>query len=245
MSAGAGGGTLRGIGVGPGDPELLTLKAVRLIRAAPVIAYPAPESGQALARAIAAPHLPGGQREIPIRMPMLAERFPAQDAYDRAGAAIAAELDAGNDVAVLCEGDPLLYGSFQFLFARLAGRYRTQIVPGISALTACAAAAGHPLCARDDALTVLPATLAEERLTALLAATEAAAVVKIGRHLPKLRRALAGLGLLDRAIYVAHASRETQEVKPFAAVGGEICPYFAMVLVHARGHGAVLPEGWR
>ena len=148
-------GTLYGVGVGPGDPELITLKAARLIAAAPVIAYPAPDTGSSFARRIAADVIPETVLEIPMIVPMRTERFPAQDVYAQAAAEISGHLQAGRDVVVLCEGDPLFYGSFMYLFVRLADEHRTEIVPGVSSLGACAAALARPLVARNDTLTVL------------------------------------------------------------------------------------------
>ena len=133
-------GTLYGLGVGPGDPELLTLKALRILRAAPVLAYPAPPKGESMARAIAAPHLQGGQIEIVIRMPLDAARFPAEEIYAAAARDIAEHLEAGRDVAALCEGDPFFYGSFMYLFGRLAPAHSVEVVPGVSSPMACAAA---------------------------------------------------------------------------------------------------------
>ncbi|MCC7045147.1 MAG: precorrin-2 C(20)-methyltransferase [Alphaproteobacteria bacterium] len=228
-----------GIGVGPGDPELLTLKALRLIRAAPVVAYPAPERGDSLARSIVAGHLPGGQVEIPIRMPLEVARFPAQAVYDRAGEAIAAHLRAERDVAVLCQGDPFFYGSFMYLFGRLAQDWHVEVVPGVSSLMACAAALGAPLVARDDVLTVLPASLPEAALEARLAQADAAAIMKLGRHFAKLRRVLDRLGLAQQARYVEHASMASQRIVPIADLKDDDVPYFAMVLVHRRG------DAWR
>ena len=227
-------GTVWGLGVGPGDPELITLKAARILAAVPVIAYPAPEDGDSLARAIAAPHLPGGQREIVVRTPMVAERFPAQEVYDRAAAEISGELEAGRDVAVLCEGDPFFYGSFMYLFGRLSGRFRVEVVPGVSSLTACAAAAGAPLAARDDVLTVIPATLPEAELTRRLERADAAALIKVGRHLGKAKRALAALGLLDDARYVERATMAEQRSLLLRDVAEDAAPYFSMILVHRR-----------
>jgi precorrin-2/cobalt-factor-2 C20-methyltransferase len=231
-------GTLYGLGVGPGDPELITLKALRLLQSAPVIAYPAPENGDSLARAIAASHLPGGQTEIAIRMPLDAGRFPMEAVYDNAAREVAGHLDAGRDVAALCEGDPFFYGSFMYLFGRLSGRHHVEVVPGVSSLLACAAALGAPLAARDDALAVVPATLAEDALAARLADVDAAAVIKIGRHADKLRRVLDRLGLLDSARYIEHATMADQRILPFSEASGR-APYFSMVVVHARG------EAWR
>jgi precorrin-2/cobalt-factor-2 C20-methyltransferase len=228
-------GTLYGLGVGPGDPELITLKALRLLRAAPVIAYPAPEHGDSLARAIVAGHLPGGQTEIAIRMPMVVERFPAQEIYDRAAIEIGAHLEAGRDVAVLCEGDPFFYGSFMYLFGRMAERFPVQVVPGVSSLTACAAASGAALASRNDVLTVVPAPLPPERLRELLLNTDAAAIMKLGRHFAKVRDVLTELGIAKQARYVERATMPNQRLLPLDEVDPDIVPYFSMVLVHKRG----------
>src|SRR6266853_2120095 len=184
-------GILYGIGVGPGDPELLTLKGLRLLQAAPVVAYSAPETGASFARGIVAQWLDRGQREIAIRFPMRPGPPPAA-IYDEAAAELAAVLDLGDDVAFLCQGDPLFYGSFAGIYTRLAPRYPVSVVPGVSSLTACAAAAGLPLIQRDATLSVIPATLAEDELTRRLAESEVAAVIKIGSHFAKLRRVLDG-----------------------------------------------------
>lgn len=232
-------GTAYGLGVGPGDPELITLKALRILRDAPVVAYPAPDQGDSLTRAIVAPHLPDGQTEIAIRVPMLSERFPAQEVYDRAALELGDHLTAGRDVAVLCEGDPFFYGSFMYLFARLAERYPVEVVPGVSSLTACAATLGAPLAARNDVLAVIPAPLDAEALKARLSMVDAAAILKIGRHFTKVRDALADLGLTDSARYVEHATMDNQRILPLDQVDPETVPYFSMVLVHTRG------EAWR
>ena len=228
-------GTLYGLGVGPGDPELITLKALRLLRASPVVAYPAPEHGDSLARSIVAEHLPGGQTEIAIRMPMLVERFPAQEIYDRAAVEIGAHLEAGRDVAVLCEGDPFFYGSFMYLFGRMAERFPVQVVPGVSSLTACAATSGAALVARNDVLTVIPAPLPAERLRDLLARTDAAAIMKLGRHFTKVRDVLNELGFSANARYVERATMSNQRLLPLDEVDPDSVPYFSMILVHRRG----------
>jgi precorrin-2/cobalt-factor-2 C20-methyltransferase len=228
-------GTLYGLGIGPGDPELITLKALRLMKAAPVLAYPAPETGESLARRIVAPHLEGERIEIAIRMPLVEARFPAQQVYDRAAEELGAHLTAGRDVAVLCEGDPFFYGSFMYLFGRMAERFTVEVVPGVSSLTACAAVLGAPLAARNDVLTVVPAPLEEAELKARLAGTEAAAVIKLGRHFAKVRRVLDELGLAQHARYVEHATMESQRSMPLDEVAVDRVPYFSMILVHSRG----------
>jgi precorrin-2/cobalt-factor-2 C20-methyltransferase len=228
-------GKVSGLGVGPGDPELITVKALRLLRAAAVVAYPAPDNGASFARAIVARWLSPAQREIVIRVPMESARFPAQTVSDKAAEAIAAELESGRDVAVLCQGDPFFYGSFMYLFGRLAARYPVEVVPGVSSLTACAAAARWPLAAREDALIVLPAALGEQQLMCRLAEVEAAAVIKLGRHFTKVRGVLERLGLADDARYIERASLANERVLPLAAVTAAEVPYFSMILLHRRG----------
>lgn len=227
-------GRLYGLGLGPGDPELVTLKALRLLRAVPVVAYPAPENGDSLARGIVAQWLDRGQREIAIRFPMQPGPPPAA-IYRDAAAQLSAVLEAGADVAYLCQGDPLLYGSFAGLLAELDARCPVTIVPGVSSLTACAAAAAAPLVQRDEILSVIPATLPEEDLAGRLAQADAAAIVKLGRHFAKLRRVLERLGRLDGAIYVEHASWPSERVAPLAAVDPATVPYFATALVRRPG----------
>lgn len=227
-------GTAYGIGVGPGDPELMTLKGQRLLHAAPVIAYPAPLEGDSLARRIAAPHLPDGRTEIAIRMPIEAARFPAQAVYDTAAEDIGAHLDAGRDVAVLCEGDPFFYGSFMYLHDRLAGTWPCTVVPGVSSLTACAAATASPLVRRNDTLIILPATLPDEPLAERLRANDAAAILKVGRHLPRLRMIIDKCGLTAHTRYVEYASRSEERVMALCDRGDEAAPYFSMLLI-SRG----------
>ncbi len=230
-------GRLFGLGLGPGDPELVTLKALRLLRAAPVVAYPGPEEGDSFARRIVAEWLDRGQREIRVRFPMRPGPPPAA-IYEGAAAQLAAVMDAGEDVAYLCQGDPLFYGSFAGILTRLAARYKVTVVPGVSSLTACAAAASVPLVQRDETLAVIPATLAEDELALRLTQVDAAAIIKLGRHFPKLRRVLSRLGLLDGAIYVERASLPNQLVAPLATVDPARVPYFATALVWRAGPGA-------
>ncbi len=232
-------GTLHGLGVGPGDPELVTLKAHRILSEVPVIAWPAPEKGESLARSIVAGYLTGSQTEIAIRMPLDINRFPVEEVYRQAADEIGRHLDDGRDVAAICEGDPFFYGSFMYLFGRIARKHRVEVVPGVSSLMACPAAAGMPLAARDDVLLVCPGVLDEDEMTRRLAGVEAAAIIKVGRHLAKIRRVLDSLDLLDRACYVEHATMGNQVVMPLQNVGYSAGPYFSMILVHRRG------EAWR
>ncbi len=227
--------TVYGLGVGPGDPELITLKALRLLRAAPVVAYPAPDDGASFARAIVARWLVPVQIEIAIRVPMESARFPAQAVYDRAADDIAAHAAEGRDVAVLCQGDPFFYGSFMYLFARLAERVPVEIVPGVSSLGACAAAARWPLAARDDALMVLPASLADDELARRIAAADAVALIKLGWHFTRVRDLLGRLGLAAKARYIERATTAGERVLALDAVDPAGVPYFSMILLHRRG----------
>jgi precorrin-2/cobalt-factor-2 C20-methyltransferase len=228
-------GTVWGLGIGPGDPELITVKALRLLQAAPVVAYPAPLGGDSFARTIVGQWLGRGQAEIVIEVPMEIAPEPAQAAYDRASLQIARELDQGRDVAVLCQGDPFFYGSFMYLFGRLAGQYRVEIVPGVSSLGAAAAALQAPLAARNDVLAVLPGPLPEAELARRLEDVDAAAIIKLGRHFGKVRRVLDRLGLADRARYVERATLGQQRLLPLELVDPGQVPYFSMILVHRRG----------
>jgi len=222
-------GTLYGVGVGPGDPELVTRKAWRLIENASFVAYPAPDNADSFARRIAAEAIAPNATELPIIIPMRADRFPAQDVYDEAATRIAERLDAGDDVVTLCEGDPFFYGSFMYLWARLRA-HPTIVVPGVSSVMACASAWQRPLTARNDMLTVIPATRPAEDIRQALERAEAAAIMKLGRHFEKVRGILRDLGLEDRAGYVERASLPEQRVIPLADVKGE-APYFSMILV--------------
>jgi precorrin-2/cobalt-factor-2 C20-methyltransferase len=232
-------GRLYGLGLGPGDPELITLKAWRILRQAPVIAYPAPDDAPSFARSIVAEWISPAQIEIAIRVPMEIARFPAQEVYDHAAIELGAHLASGRDVALLCQGDPLFYGSFMYLFGRLGERFPCEIVPGVSSLGACAAAAGFPLAARNDALAVLPAGLDDAELTRRLAACEAAAIIKLGRHFARVSALLKQLGLADKARYVERATLENERVLPLDQVDPQSAPYFSMILLHRRG------EAWR
>lgn len=228
-------GTFYGVGVGPGDPELITLKAWRIISHAPVIAYPAANGSDSLARRIAAPFIPEDVVELAIPIPMRREREPAQEAYDEAAQAIRAHLDQGRDVAFLCEGDPLFYGSFAYLLSRLAQDYLTQIVPGITSITACAAAIGRPLAARNDVLKVLPGTLDAPRLRQEIASSEAIAILKVGQHFEKIRGVLAELGLSERAIIIEKATRDDEKITPLCDVPEGERPYFSTILIYKGG----------
>ena len=224
-------GTLYGVGVGPGDPELMTVKAWRLISTTDVIAYLCANGKDSTARDIAKPFIAEGTTEIAIDMPMRVEREPGEEAYDKGAAAIAAALDSGKNVVMLCEGDPFFYGSFMYIFERLASKYKTIVVPGVTSITAAAAAIGQPLVARNDMLKVLPATLPEDKLHFELATSQAVAIIKVGRHFRKVKLLLAELGLLSKAIAVENATHHDQWIRPVETIEGDTLPYFTTSIV--------------
>lgn len=224
-------GKLYGVGLGPGDPDLLTLKAARLIGGASVLAYPALAGGDSFARSIAAELIPDGAREIVMDVPMTVERGPAQAAYDTGAEEIAAVLEAGKDVVCLCEGDPFFYGSFMYLFARLSDRFEVEVVPGVTSVSACSARAGRPLVARNERLTVLPGPLPEPELRERIGGAEAVAIMKVGRHMAKVRGVFEALGLLERAVYVARVGLPDEVVCPLAEAP-DAAPYFSMILMN-------------
>jgi precorrin-2/cobalt-factor-2 C20-methyltransferase len=232
-------GRLFGVSVGPGDPELLTLKAARVLDAVPVIAHFAKRGNPGNARAIIAAWLRPPVIELPMLYPVTTELPRADPAYAAAldgfyadsAAAVAQHLDAGRDVAVVSEGDALFYGSYMHLHVRLAHRYPTQVIPGVPAMAACWAMAGAPIAQGDDVLEVLPGTLPEATLAARLARADAAVIMKVGRNLPRIRRALQSAGRLDRAIYAEHAGTPHARFMPLATRDDAPAPYFSIVLV--------------
>lgn len=225
-------GTLYGIGVGPGAPDLITIRGWRIITAAPVIAYPAPDSGDSFARSIMAGCIRKDHIEIPIVVPMRIERFPAAEIYDQACLEIAKHLDEGRDVAVLCEGDPFFYGSFMYVYQRLAHNYACEIVPGVSSIMTGAAMGGIPLAARNDVLTVIPGPLPDAEMRAHIDASDALVIMKVGRHLARIRTLLEEMCLLDRAVYLERVSLPEQRTMQLAEVKDETAPYFSMISIY-------------
>jgi len=223
-------GTLYGVGLGPGAPDLMTLRAARLIEGAAVIAYPTLAGAASFARSIAAGLIAADATEIVMDVPMSVERAPAQAAYDAGAAKIAQALTAGQDVICLCEGDPFFYGSFMYIHARLAAKFSVKVVPGVTSVTACAAEAGRPLVARNERLTVLPGPMNEATLRKRIAGAEAVAIMKVGRHLPKIRTVIADLGLTNSATYIERATLPEQVVVPLAQAPDK-APYFSMILL--------------
>jgi precorrin-2/cobalt-factor-2 C20-methyltransferase len=235
-------GTLFTVGLGPGDPELMTLKAARIIASAPVVAFFAKRGRPGHARGIVEGRLHPEAEELRLEYPFTTEvalddpRYAAEigQFYTGCAARLAARLDAGLDVALLCEGDPFFYGSSMHLFDRLGGSYRSEVVPGISGMSGCWTRAAVPITHGDDVLTVLPGTLDEDRLAERLAGCDAAVIMKVGRNLPKIQAALVRAGLAGRAIYVERGTMSGERIMPVAEMDGVAAPYFSLVLVPGR-----------
>ena len=225
-------GTLFLVGTGPGDPELLTLKAVRVLGAADVVAYPQKPGEASMSFNIARQHLNPAAHLLPADIPMSVERAPAQAAYDALAEQVLPHLKAGKNVSYLCEGDPLFYGSAMYLIERIFAHARVEIVPGVSSLTASAAAIARPLAARNETLKILPAPLCDETLRAELESTQAAAIIKVGRHFDRVRNILEQTGHADGAVIVEYATGQDQRITPLQEFLTRERPYFSTILCY-------------
>ncbi|MFI7705768.1 precorrin-2 C(20)-methyltransferase [Nonomuraea sp. NPDC049480] len=243
-------GRLYGVGLGPGDPELVTVKTARLIGEADVIAYHAARHGRSIARSIALPYMREGQIEELLLYPLTTEttdhpggyQGALDDFYADCAERLAAHLDAGRTVVVLSEGDPLFYGSYMHMHKRLAHRYPTEVVPGVTSVSAASAVLGRPLVERDEVLTVLPGTLPAEALAERLRGTDSAAVLKLGRTFEKVRDALAEAGRLDDAWYVERATMGAERVAPLKDVDPDGVPYFSLALLASPAERTFVAE---
>ncbi|WP_067806322.1 precorrin-2 C(20)-methyltransferase [Actinomadura formosensis] len=232
-------GRLFGVGVGPGDPELVTVKAARLIETADVVAFHCARHGRSIARSVAEPYLRDGRIEEQLVYPVTTEttghpggyQGALEEFYADCAARLAAHLDAGRTVVVLSEGDPLFYGSYMHLHKRLSPHYPTEVVPGVTSVSAASAAAGRPLVEREETLTVLPGTLPGEELAGRLRAADSAAVLKLGRTFPKVRAAFEAAGRLGDAWYVERAATDRERVVPLADVDPADVPYMSLALL--------------
>lgn len=245
-------GKLYGVGLGPGDPSLMTLRAVEVIAEAQVVAYHSARHGRSIARSIAAGHLRADHIEEPLVYPVTTEttdhpggyQGAMEEFYEESAARLAAHLDAGRTVAVLAEGDPLFYGSYMHMHKRLADRYQAEVIPGVTSVSAAAARLGTPLVEGEEVLTILPGTLPEDELTARLAATDSAVVMKLGRTFPAVRRAMEGSGRLAEARYVERATMAGERTGVLADTDPESVPYFAVAVVPSRiGNPGSVPSG--
>ena len=238
-----GAGRLIGVGLGPGDPDLVTLRAMRALAEADVLAHFARKGVRGHARTIADAAIGTSKPELALVYPVTTEvasddpgyADAIRPFYEESAAALAEELARGRTVAVLCEADPFFYGSFMHLWRRLEHRFPTEVVPGVTAMSGCWTRANAPITWGDDVLTVLPGTLPGPELVHRLEATDAAVIMKLGRHLPKVRAALAKAGLLERAIYVERGTMAGERICRLAEKPDDSAPYFALVLVPGLG----------
>ena len=232
-------GRLIGVGTGPGDPELMTLKAVRALEQADAVAWFAKRGNASNARAIAASHFRPDAVELPLAYPVTTElhrhdngyRAAIAAFYEASASAVAAHLDAGRTVAVLSEGDPLFYGSWMHLHIRLAHLYPTEVIPGVTAMSGAWAAVGVPIAQGDDVTAILPGTLDEAELARRIAAADACVIMKVGRNLGRIRSALAQAGRLADAFYVERATMPAMTTMRLAEKPDDEAPYFSIVLV--------------
>lgn len=235
---------LYGVGLGPGDPDYMTVRARDIILRADRLVHFCKRGRRGNARVTAdAVIAPDPGREIELAFPVTIE-VPVDDEgytgpiaafYDAAAEQLAGEMAEGRSLAVLCDGDPFFYGSFMHLWRRLAHRFPTEVVPGVTGMAGAWTRAQAPITWGDDVMTVVPGTLAEAELTRRLVDTDAAVIMKLGRNLPKVRRALAAAGLIERAIYVERATMAGQVVTRLSDKADDEAPYFSMILVPGEG----------
>lgn len=235
-------GVLHVVGVGPGDPELMTLRAARVIGASPVVAHFCKAGRPGHARSVAWAHVAASAIELRFSYPYTTEisvadpRYPCAMAvfYEECAEALAGHLSQGRDVALICEGDPFFYGSAMYLYDRLRARHRVEVTPGVTGMSGAWSRAGTPMTHGDDVLSVLPGTLPLDELVARLRACDAAVIMKLGSNLPKIRVALDRTGLAARAVYVERGTMSDEIVLPFVEMHRDKVPYFALVLIPGR-----------
>jgi len=229
-------------GLGPGDPDLISVRADREIRIATHVAYFRKKGRPGQARRIVEGMLAKGVQEYPMEYPVTTELAVDGEDYQRllaefydAWADRLARIAREADVVVLCEGDPFFYGSFMHLHSRLQGRTEVEVIAGIPGMAGCWNAVGQPIALGDDVMTVLMGTLSEVELERRAQNSDALVIMKTGRNLAKVRRALAAAGRLEEAWLIERGTMPGERVARLKNVDTADCPYFAIVLVHGRG----------
>ena len=236
-------GTIHGIGLGPGDVDLMSVRSDRLLRQASHVAFFRKAGRKGQARQIVEGMIPEGAQEIPMEYPVTTEIPFSDPEYNRVLSAFYADCtarlralaEAGHDVVVLCEGDPFFYGSFMHLYTRLKDDVPVQVVPAITGMSAAWTATGSPITWGDDVLTVLMATLPQAELTRRIADTDALVIMKIGRNIDRVRAALREAGKYDDAWLVEFASMPNQTVQKLSDAEDKVTPYFSIIVVHGQG----------
>jgi precorrin-2/cobalt-factor-2 C20-methyltransferase len=232
-------GTLFGVGLGPGDPELITLKAARVLSRAPVVAHFRKAGRSGHARTIATAHIRVDAIEAAFEYPVTTEiDFRAdgyvsaiRDFYEHSAASIVSHLEDGRDVALLCEGDPFFYGSFLHMYDRIKPKHAVLVIPGITGMSGCWTAAQSPMTYGDDVMTVLPGTLEKDALAKHLKVSDAAVIMKVGHNIGKIKQALHDAGRFDDAIYVERGTMPGERVVRLSEIGECAVPYFSIVLL--------------
>lgn len=231
-------GILTGVGVGPGDPQLMTLRAAETVQNAHCVAWMATSPGQSRARDVALAWIPESARKLEFVLPMVLDPEPAERVYDAAASQIGHELRAGRNVACLCEGDPMFYGSFMYLHARLNSAYPIRVVPGVPSIAAASATLRMPLAAREDRFAAVPASLDEVAICAAIRSFETIAFLKVGRHLPRLRRILQSCGVASKATFIENASLANERVSALTDAP-DSASYFSMVVLRLGRAGSL------
>lgn len=232
-------GILYGIGVGPGDPELLTMKAVKAIGEADIIAYPTANGTKSNAKTTIEPYLKSTHQLMPLTYPVTAGPIAdsaayqqlMQTFYDQTAAELDRELATGKTVAIICAGDPFVFGSYMYWHARLAEKFETIVIPGISSILAAPVSLGMPLCHREDIVSIIPGTLSEAEISKALVGAGSAVIMKLGRTFEKVRRAVAAAGLTDNAYLVERATMSGERILPISMVNAAEVPYFSLVVI--------------
>lgn len=232
-------GQLYGIGVGPGDPELVTLKAIKCLEAADIIAYPTATGNKSNAKRTIMPYLSPKHQLMPLVYPVTAGPVADSSAYlslmknfyDQTAVELKAQLMAGKNVAIICAGDPFVFGSYMYWHTRLSREFETTVVPGISSVLAAPASLGMPLCHREDIVSIIPATLNEDELVEALKGCGSAVIMKLGRTFEKVRRALERADLLEKAFFVERASMTKERILPVKMVKPADVAYFSLIVI--------------
>ncbi|GAA6212873.1 precorrin-2 C(20)-methyltransferase [Hyphomicrobiales bacterium 4NK60-0047b] len=232
-------GQLFGLGVGPGDPELVTMKAVKLLAQSDVVAFPTAKASGGNARKTVEPYITENHELLPLIYPVTAGPVADTSAYlplmnkfyDETAEEIAKILDKGKNVSIICAGDPFVFGSYMYWHARLSTRYDVTVVPGISSILAAPVQLGMPLCHREDPVSILPATLSEEELVERLTQCGSAVIMKLGRTFPKVVRALEKANMIDNAYYVERATMEKERIFPVKDVNPNDVAYFSVIVI--------------
>ncbi len=231
------------VGLGPGDPELMTVKSARILASAKIVAYFHKRGKRGNARTIADGLFPETALELSMEYPITTEA-PVESTeyqnaltsfYDDKARDLGAHLKNGDDIVVLCEGDPFFYGSFMHLYLRLRQKHQVEVVPGVTGMSGSWTNSGEPITYGDDVMSVLPGTLPEDELVQRMQQCDAIVVMKIGRNFAKVRSALNTAGLTERAIYVERGTMAGEVIMPLAEKNDDKAPYFSMVLVPGQG----------